>query len=255
MKVSLSVAALALSASSALAMSPTEFNQWEYERKLREATAAAPVKLAHATRQPATAPRGALQARRKASKPQTTTVQVARQPVPIRQDSQVNLFTREETPTEFWLNQLPRSNTRHHEDSVTVSPQKAEVARLVDAVSDQYGLPRSLVHEHIRRESSYVVLARNPSSTAKGLTQVVRCSHAAIISRDCRSFSKGEHLRTASNARHNLQVGLAHIAAAHEAQPHWSARDLWRKCHVAGLANCGTSLDRAAQLYARTVGF
>lgn len=152
---------------------------------------------------------------------------------------------RSDSPDMYALFRQPATST-----TVTTTrrlrPAIAEMASLVDTEADRFALPRELVHYHIRRESSYDPVARNPRSTAKGLTQIIRGTHGAITRQP---LTRGEHFAKASDPTHNLRVGLAHVAAAYRANPGWSADRLWRRCHVAGLANCGTSLNEAARIY------
>jgi hypothetical protein len=116
--------------------------------------------------------------------------------------------------------------------------------------ADRFGVPRHVVDEHVRRESGWNVYAANPSSTARGLFQLVRGSHAEIIGRP---LSYQEHRRMAFDPTHNARLGLAHIRACMDAMPGASAERLWRRCHVQGHAAVGTSIKAARDYYARVV--
>jgi hypothetical protein len=131
---------------------------------------------------------------------------------------------------------------------------RGDIVALVDKVADQTGVPRHVLHEHVKRESGYQPSARNPKSTAKGLTQPVRCSHAVIIGRDCRTFTKSEHFRLASDPSHNLRVGAAHIRACMALMPGASARELWRNCHVKGHGAVGGNIQMAAAYFKPNAG-
>lgn len=122
-------------------------------------------------------------------------------------------------------------------------------APVVDIVGQQaraFGVPEKIAYYHALRESGFNPAAKNPRSTAKGTLQIIKGSHAAIVGRN---LSLAEHLALAGDPYHGTRVGMAHIAAAYRARPHWSADQLWRRCHVAGLNNCGTSLEEAAAIY------
>jgi hypothetical protein len=121
---------------------------------------------------------------------------------------------------------------------------------IVDREADRFGVPRDVARFHVARESSWNPSARNPASTAKGLMQPVRGSHAAIIGR---ALDTRQHLRLAADASHNAAVGMAHIRACMDFMPGASAAALWRRCHVAGHGNVGGSIRRAREHYARVV--
>ena len=129
---------------------------------------------------------------------------------------------------------------------VTLAKASPFVVRIVDQTAKQYGVPVEYARFHVARESSFNPAAKNPGSTAKGTLQVIKGSHEAITGR---SMTLAEHLASAGDPYHGTSVGMAHLAAAYEARPTWSPQHLWRSCHVGGLRNCGTSLQRAAQLY------
>lgn len=123
---------------------------------------------------------------------------------------------------------------------------RPDMIQIVEQEARRFGVPVEIALYHAKRESGFSPAAKNPASTAKGTLQVIRGSHAAIIGRN---LSLSEHLALAGDATHGTRAGMAHIAAAYEARPHWTPDQLWRRCHVAGLDNCGTSLSRAAAIY------
>lgn len=125
---------------------------------------------------------------------------------------------------------------------------RGDVKAVVLATARRFGVPEHVADYHARRESGYRAAARNPKSTAKGVLQVIHGTHEAIVGR---RMSLTEHLALMSDARHGAAVGMAHIAACMEARPDWTPGKLWRSGHVAGLRSCGTSLNRAAQIYAQ----
>lgn len=125
------------------------------------------------------------------------------------------------------------------------TPDRGIVA-LVDRVADETGVPRGVMHFHVRMESGYRPAARNPASTATGLLQPIRGSHAAIIGRP---LTHAEHFALARDPEHNLRVGAAHIRACIDLMPGASAQRLWRACHVAGHGNVGGRIEMAAAHY------
>ncbi len=132
--------------------------------------------------------------------------------------------------------------------SPPVAASHTDVKIVVLATARKFGVPAHVADYHALRESGYRAAARNPNSTAKGVLQVVKGTHEAIIRR---RLTLTEHLRMMSDAQHGAAVGMAHIAACMESRPHWTPGQLWQRGHVAGLRSCGTSLDRAAEIYAQ----
>lgn len=120
------------------------------------------------------------------------------------------------------------------------------VYALVSKIADETGISRETMHYIVKRESGYRADARNPKSTATGLLQLIRGSHAAIIGRE---LSKAEHHRLASNAEYNLRVGAAHIKACKQLMPNASADAIWRRCHIRGHAAVGGRIEMAAAHY------
>jgi len=125
-----------------------------------------------------------------------------------------------------------------------------QTVAMVDTMADRFGVPRAVARLHVDRESGWNVAAKNPASTATGLFQPIRGSHAAIIGRP---LSHEEHRALAVRPEHNAAVGLAHIRACMDAMPRASAERLWRGCHVKGHAAAGTSIAAARAHYARVV--
>ena len=130
----------------------------------------------------------------------------------------------------------------------TPTAARSAVKQIVLNTASRYGVPAHVADYHARRESGYRAAARNPHSTAKGVLQVVKGTHEAIIGR---RLTLNEHLHMMSDPVHGAAVGMAHIAACMESRPHWTPGQLWQRGHVAGLRSCGTSLDRAAEIYAQ----
>jgi len=128
------------------------------------------------------------------------------------------------------------------------SASRSAIKQIVMRTAGRYGVPAHVADYHARRESGYRAAARNPKSTAKGVLQVVKGTHEAIIGR---RLTLQEHLQLMSDPKHGAAVGMAHIAACFEARPNWTAGQLWQRGHVAGLRSCGTTLDRAAEIYAQ----
>lgn len=130
----------------------------------------------------------------------------------------------------------------------------AALVALVDRWADRFGVPREVARFHVDHESGWLVRARNAKSTATGLFQPVRASHAAIIGRDPIGFSVAEHIALASDPEENVKVGLAHIRACMDFMPGASAAALWRRCHVAGHRAVGGDIRVARAYFARVVG-
>jgi hypothetical protein len=109
-----------------------------------------------------------------------------------------------------------------------------------------HGIPKDVMHYHVKRESSYNPRARNPRSTATGLLQVVKGSHEAIIGR---RLSLQEHISLMSDVDHGLSVGAAHIRGCMQLMPNASPHALWKRCHYYGHGNVGGSIQIASAHY------
>lgn len=120
------------------------------------------------------------------------------------------------------------------------------IVAMVDRAADRSGLPRYVMHDHVKKESGYRPNARNPKSTAKGLLQVLHGSHEAIVGR---RMSRAEHFRLMADPDYALRVGAAHMKACAELMPGASSHALWRRCHVAGHGAVGGSIRQAAAHY------
>ena len=116
-----------------------------------------------------------------------------------------------------------------------------QIVALVDSVADQSGLPRHVMHDHVRRESGYRPDAKNPQSTAKGLLQVIHGSHEAIVQR---RMSRAEHFRLMADPVYALRVGAAHMKACQQLVGN-DARRLY-SCHYNGHARFGGRIQMAA---------
>jgi hypothetical protein len=112
---------------------------------------------------------------------------------------------------------------------------------------NRIGVPESYTRFVVAKESGGNAAARNPASTATGLGQFIRGTHAAIIGRP---LTLAEHVSLASVPEHNAALTAAHLRACLDAMPGASPAALWRNCHYYGLANVGGSIDRARSHYA-----
>jgi hypothetical protein len=121
---------------------------------------------------------------------------------------------------------------------------------MADATADRCGVPRHHVRFTVLNESGWNPFAKNPKSTATGLTQPIIGSHSAIVGKQ---LTREEHRKLAHDPQHNLNVGVAHISACYKARPNWTAKQLWWNCHVQGHAAAGTSIQVARAEYARVV--
>jgi hypothetical protein len=110
------------------------------------------------------------------------------------------------------------------------------------------GNPDHVTVYHVDKESGGRADARNYTSSANGLAQVVWKTHAKITGE---AMTKEEHFRRSLDPLRSARLMAAHIAACRESQPHWTPTQLHRIGYMAGLRNCGSSLDRAAEHYAR----
>jgi Transglycosylase SLT domain len=126
----------------------------------------------------------------------------------------------------------------------------ANLVATVYASADRFGVPRHIAHYHVDRESGWNVTAKNPASTATGLFQMIRGSHAEIIGKP---LTRQEHASLARKPEHNANVGMAHIRACMDAMPGASEHALWKKCHYYGHSNVGTSIKVARAHYQRVV--
>jgi soluble lytic murein transglycosylase-like protein len=115
------------------------------------------------------------------------------------------------------------------------------IVAMVDREADRTGLPRTVMHDHVRRESGYVAHARNPKSTAKGLLQVLHGSHEAIVGR---RMSRAEHFRLMADPAYALRVGAAHMKACQQLVGN-DARRLYA-CHYHGHGKFGGRIQMAA---------
>ena len=115
------------------------------------------------------------------------------------------------------------------------------IVAMVDREADRTGLPRTVMHDHVRRESGYIANARNPKSTAKGLLQVLHGSHEAIVGR---RMSRAEHFRLMADPAYALRVGAAHMKACQQLVGN-DARRLYA-CHYHGHGKFGGRIQMAA---------
>jgi Transglycosylase SLT domain len=153
------------------------------------------------------------------------------------------------TAIDFWnTNRAPQAPVDIRTDKMRKTDPR--LAALADKVADRFGVPRDTVRFHVMQESGWNPFAKNPSSSATGLTQPIIGSHSTIVGK---KLTKEEHRALARDPEHNLNVGVAHIRACMDAMPGASARALWKRCHVAGHANVGTSIHAARAHYARVV--
>lgn len=158
-------------------------------------------------------------------------------------------------PLAFWSTNHPpaaRAPMDIRTDKGRRGARKADAAtrEAVYREGERFGVSRAETDYHMARESGWTVAATNPTSTARGLFQPIRGSHAAIIGRP---LSYAEHRRLAFDPIHNARVGFAHIRACKDAMPGASPHRLWRECHVKGHANVGTSIHAARAHYQRVV--
>jgi len=100
----------------------------------------------------------------------------------------------------------------------------------------------------IQQESGGNARARNPASTATGLGQFIRGTHAAILGRP---LTLAEHVSLASVPEHNAALTAAHLRACMDRMPGASPAAVWRGCHYYGLANVGSRTEHA-RAYFRT---
>jgi len=115
------------------------------------------------------------------------------------------------------------------------------IVAMVDHTADRAGLPRAVMHDHVRRESGYRPNARNPKSTAKGLLQVLHGSHEAIVGR---RMSRAEHFRLMADPAYALRVGAAHMKACQQLVGN-DPRRLYA-CHYNGHGKFGGRIQMAA---------
>jgi hypothetical protein len=116
---------------------------------------------------------------------------------------------------------------------------------------EMVGNPAHVTTYHVDKESGGRADARNPASTATGISQVVYHTHIAITGE---RMTKQEHFRKAKDPTRSAAIMAAHIAACRENRPHWTPEQLHRIGYMGGVANCGGSLHRAAQHYASIMG-
>jgi len=108
------------------------------------------------------------------------------------------------------------------------------------------GVPESHTRFVVRVESGGNAKARNPASTATGLGQFIRGTHAAIIGRP---LTLAEHVSLASVPEHNAALTAAHLRACMDSMLGAGAAPVWRNCHSYGLANDGGCIERARLPY------
>lgn len=116
---------------------------------------------------------------------------------------------------------------------------------------NRVGVPESYTRFVVAKESGGNAAARNPASTATGLGQFIRGTHAAIIGRP---LTLAEHVSLASVPEHNAALTAAHLRACLDAMPGASPAVVWKSCHYQGLGNVGGSIDRARAHYAAIAG-
>lgn len=141
------------------------------------------------------------------------------------------------------------ASKRRHGVRGSYAPDPTIVA-LVDRAADQAGLDRAVVRYHVARESSFRPDARNPRSTAKGLLQVIRGSHEAIVGR---RMSLEEHLRLMAQPEYAMRVGLAHMKACVALMPGASVKQVYA-CHYHGHGRFGGRIQMAAAYYRPDAG-
>lgn len=125
-----------------------------------------------------------------------------------------------------------------------------QIVAMVDKARQDFGVRRDVVDYAVKRESGWDVAAANPASTARGLFQVIRGTHAEIIGRP---LTYAEHRALSFNPRHHVNVGMAHLRMCQDAMPGASAHRIWKGCHHDGPAAAGTTMKAARAHYARVV--
>lgn len=140
------------------------------------------------------------------------------------------------------------SPTPVHAQDARVRPPRAApdpaLVRIVERAADQAGVSRDDLRFVVGIESGWRPDARNPRSTATGLTQVVHASHAAIIGR---RITREEHHRLMKDPHHAARVGAAHWRMCRDLVGRdASVRHVWRSCYYAGPANVGGRIEMAA---------
>jgi hypothetical protein len=154
-------------------------------------------------------------------------------------------------PLAFWQMQNKPMVTKSFESATNrMRHSDPAIRAVVYREADRFGVPHHIVNEHVRRESGWNVYAANPTSSARGLFQLIRGSHAEIVGRN---LSYQEHRKMAFDPVHNARLGMAHIRACMDAMPGASAERLWKKCHVQGHASVGTSIKAARIHYQHVV--
>ena len=125
-----------------------------------------------------------------------------------------------------------------------------QVVALVDKAARDFGVRKDLVDYTLKRESGWHVAAANPTSSARGLFQVIRGTHAEIVGRP---LTQAEHRAMSFNPKHHVNVGMAHLRMCQDAMPGASAHRIWKGCHHDGPAAAGTTMRVARAHYARVV--
>jgi hypothetical protein len=125
-----------------------------------------------------------------------------------------------------------------------------QVVALVERSARDFGVRKDVVDYTLKRESGWQVAAANPASTARGLFQVIRGTHAEIVGRP---LSYAEHRALSFNPKHHVNVGMAHLRMCQDAMPGASAHRIWKGCHHDGPAAAGTTMKAARAHYARVV--
>jgi len=130
---------------------------------------------------------------------------------------------------------------------VTTSTQHSSIVRgdaqkIVARVARDMGVRNEVAVFAVKKESNYNCKARNPSSTATGMLQVVRASAAAIVGRP---VSRAE----LQDCEFGTAVGMAHLALCQDLLPGRSPYTIWRDCHYWGPANVGGDIRDAHKFY------
>jgi hypothetical protein len=156
---------------------------------------------------------------------------------------------------DFWRTNAPGHAASRAKEPLDIRPEKQRradpyVVALVDKAAHDFGVRKELADFTVKRESGWNVAAANRASTARGLFQVIRGTHADIIGRP---LSYAEHRALSFDAKHHVNVGMAHLRMCQDAMPGASAARIWKQCHHDGPAAAGTRMEAARAHYARVV--
>jgi hypothetical protein len=153
------------------------------------------------------------------------------------------------------------STGKTDEGDGTVNVKLAEInhpklSQMIKKVSKVGGVPQPLIHDHVRRESSYSCTAKNPVSSATGPLQVIKGSNEAITGEYY--SSKQAHVNALkSDCEKALKIGVSHMKQCMHIHPRrlmetdlaYSAR-IWKNCHVRGHGNAKGGIAGANAHYA-----